>query len=329
MVNLWIDIWGGSAKITLLDSDNTIVGDISIIDTGERAASEVIVEINRKITDLLGEWHTIESIGIAMTWLNDNGTITHCEMMKHWVGTNLGDIWWEHLHDKVHVCNDALGAAHSLIPLVQERAHNILYLTLGSGLWGTLLKSDGTIEPLEPGQSPDLFGLPGTIEIYTGKEGLKAELIGLLSGWHGVTLNEPDKLTLKDIEDVVLYGKINFWYTANLWRKEDQTKAGIIDKCTWVRDNLVRRLFMLAGTLSGTLQVYTVVLGGGPASGHPDFLVNPLKKAFTDWVASCKNGHPFYSKTPLDVMQSPHKQNSGVVGAAIYGRMMEKKKTAA
>jgi hypothetical protein len=55
-----------------------------------------------------------------MTGLNDNGIITHCEMLKHWVGENLHDIVGREESGKVYVCNDALGAAHSLIPLVKE-----------------------------------------------------------------------------------------------------------------------------------------------------------------------------------------------------------------
>lgn len=86
-------------------------------------------------------------------------------------------------------------------------------------------------------------------------------MIDLLKGWHHITLDDPDSLSLEDIERIVLSGEINFSYTENLGRTVSQQLSGIRDKCTQVRNNLVRRLSILAGILAPTHQAYTVVLG--------------------------------------------------------------------
>ncbi|MBN2029821.1 ROK family protein [bacterium] len=300
-----LDIGGTTIKSVMIDETGNQTGEMvevrSYASQGYRYTFVQLEKAVQLLADKIGtSVSSIRGIGMDVPSLNCNGVIWgQANLSKDWFGTNIQQLFSEHIGVPVYMTNDGNAAALGEYKIRKKRSGGLMFLAPGTGLGGGLILPDGKVYEgtnnlsMEVGHITVPFREPDG-ELPTCSCGLR----GCLEAWVSlIALQRRLKIELAD--------QIWINHPLNKDHSSIEEKAFRLRDFAEKNDPLAIKIFKQQGYIFGygiadlvrLLDPGLVVIGGGLAeTTFRDQYMKWIRKGFKEraWEVYLKN--PFDSK---------------------------------
>ncbi len=195
-----LDIGGTTIKSVMIDETGHQTGEMvevrSYVSQGYKYTFIQLEKAIQKLIDKTGiDRASISGVGIDVPALNCNGVIWgQANLSKDWLGTNIQQLFSEHIGLPVYMTNDGNAAALGEYKIRKIRSGGLMFLAPGTGLGGGLILPDGKVYEgtnklsmevghiTVPFREPDdelptcSCGLPGCLEAWVSLVALQRRL---------------------------------------------------------------------------------------------------------------------------------------------------------
>ena len=300
---LGIDIGATSFKSGIVDINNDIIYQNSIRTNYEQTNNEALNNLSELIDDAVSKY-PVESIGVGVPCVVNEGKVKMAPNIPNWNDIDFGTyLRTKYLHP-VAIDNDANAAAFAeLIAGKGQKLDNFVYITLGTGVGGAIIINKNiyrgrvggageighiVFDPITP--DIDVSYRNGALETMLGRYGI-IENYKKLCKEHNIA--EIENIDVKDICELAE-------------KKNDIAKKTI--------DIAGIQLGIAIATINHILDIKHFIIGGGISQSK--YLLNVAEFIARDRTL------PSVSK--IKIQQAKYIQNTGIIGAALLGKMRGK-----
>ncbi len=308
MLYIGVDIGGMSIKIGVVNEKGEIISRFNMI-FEHINQEEMIISLANKINEHIKDNNLkdIQGIGISCAGVVNSNT-GYCDYSANlgWDKLDVCGILSRYTNLKCKISNDANCATLGEVKFgIAKNYHNVVMLTLGTGVGGGLYLNDKLFEGYQ-GKGAELGH---SLFIYNGREcacGLK----GCFERYASASA------LIYDTKEEMLKNR-----NSKMWEYADNDINNVNGKtafeCSKLGDESAIKVvnqyinYLSAGILSfcNIFRPEAVILGGG-ISNQKEYLIKPIKKILKD------NNYGYKNTPSVDVLIAKLGNDAGIIGAA-------------